>query len=457
MTSMMALKHGQNGTKTKTTSGNGSDENLSGNSSNPATARNIKTDLESVPEIPDTGISKAKGLPTILQVIFVGITLAQQQRRQQRQQLVPHQRLRLPLRQQQRQQLRRQLQQQRPLRLQPLQQRQQLRRQLQQQRPLPLQPQRPLRLQPLRQQRVLLQQQRQQQLPRQLKRRLPQQLQQQLPPRQRKLRLLPQQLQQQLQQQPAKQQQQVTSAACPTGYVRTPSGSCVNLLIDFNNCGSIGYVCASSYTSCSNGACSGAPAVQLTGGVTVPGWGGTVNVDDAYVTLSLPFSISLYGYVTSSASVQSNGCVCLSGCSSAYTNGPLPSGSFSGPTAFGYWDDLYIYAGTSQSVYYGTTGTYPNRNMIFEFYMAHFSGPTLYYHFQIVFYESSPNIVAYSYFQSSDGGSSATIGVQSSGSGPSMTYSVDTSGAVPVGSLSQNSPTMTLTFNTNAGTYSSSG
>ncbi|CAM4989019.1 unnamed protein product, partial [Rotaria socialis] len=144
-----------------TTSGNGSDENLSGNSSNPATARNIKTDLESVPEIPDTGISKAKGLPTILQVIFVGITLAQQQRRQQRQQLVPHQRLRLPLRQQQRQQLRRQLQQQRPLRLQPPQQRQQLRRQLQQRRPLRLQPlqqrqqlrrqlqqQRPLPLQP---------------------------------------------------------------------------------------------------------------------------------------------------------------------------------------------------------------------------------------------------------------------------------------------------------------------
>ncbi|CAF4052596.1 unnamed protein product, partial [Rotaria magnacalcarata] len=353
---------------------------------------------------------------------------------------------------------------------QPLQQRQQLQRQLQQQRPL--------RQQLLRQQRVLLQQQRQQQLPRQLKRRLPQQLQQQLPPRQRKLRLLPQQLQQQVQQlpprqrklrllpqqlqqqvqqQPAKQQQQVTSAACPTGYVRTPSGSCVNLLIDFNNCGSIGYVCASSYTSCSNGACSGAPAVQLTGGVTVPGWGGTVNVDDAYVTLSLPFSISLYGYVTSSASVQSNGCVCLSGCSSAYTNGPLPSGSFSGPTAFGYWDDLYIYAGTSQSVYYGTTGTYPNRNMVFEFYMAHFGGPTLYYHFQIVFYEAALNIVAYSYFQSSDGGASATIGVQSSGSGPSITYSVDTSGAVPVGSPSQNNPTMTLTFNTNTGTYSSSG
>ncbi|CAF1502750.1 unnamed protein product, partial [Rotaria sordida] len=97
------------------------------------------------------------------------------------------------------------------------------------------------------------------------------------------------------------------TAPCLTGYTRTPSGSCVNLLIDFNNCGSIGHVCASTYTSCSNGACSGAPAVQLTGAVAIAGWSGTVSVDDAYMTLSLPFSISLYGYTTSSASVQSNG------------------------------------------------------------------------------------------------------------------------------------------------------
>ncbi|CAF3219686.1 unnamed protein product [Rotaria sp. Silwood2] len=98
-----------------------------------------------------------------------------------------------------------------------------------------------------------------------------------------------------------------TSAPCPTGYVRTSSGSCVNLLIDFYNCGSIGYVCASNYTSCLNGICSSAPAVQLAGGVVVPGWNSSVNVDDAYITLSLPFSISLYGYSTSTASVQSNG------------------------------------------------------------------------------------------------------------------------------------------------------
>ncbi|CAF3655514.1 unnamed protein product [Rotaria socialis] len=60
----------------RTPSGNSLDENLSGNPSNPASARNIKADLESVPEVSDSRISKAKGLPTILQVIFVGITLA---------------------------------------------------------------------------------------------------------------------------------------------------------------------------------------------------------------------------------------------------------------------------------------------------------------------------------------------------------------------------------------------
>ena len=50
-------------------------------------------------------------------------------------------------------------------------------------------------------------------------------------------------------------------------------------------------------------------------------------------------------------------CVCLGGCSTAWTNSALPSSSFAGPTAFGHWDDLLIYAGTSQTVYFGTTGT----------------------------------------------------------------------------------------------------
>jgi hypothetical protein len=58
-------------------------------------------------------------------------------------------------------------------------------------------------------------------------------------------------------------------------------------------------------------------------------------------------------------------------------------------------------------------GTYLNRNLVFEFYTSHYGASSQYYHFQIVFFEASPNIVRYYYFQASDGGSSATIGTQS--------------------------------------------
>ncbi|CAF3422609.1 unnamed protein product [Rotaria sp. Silwood1] len=88
--------------------------------------------------------------------------------------------------------------------------------------------------------------------------------------------------------------------------------------------------------------------------------------------------------------------------------------------------------------------------------MAHYAAPTQYYHFQIVFFESSPNIVQYLYYQASDGGSSATIGVQSSGSGSRIQYSYN-SVSIPYGTSATSSPTLTLTFNTNSGTYTSSG
>ena len=78
-------------------------------------------------------------------------------------------------------------------------------------------------------------------------------------------------------------------------------------MIDFNNCGAINNVCASTYTSCSNGACSGAPAVLLVGGVPISGWGGAYSVDDSFMTISAPFPITMYGVTTSSPSVQTNG------------------------------------------------------------------------------------------------------------------------------------------------------
>lgn len=100
------------------------------------------------------------------------------------------------------------------------------------------------------------------------------------------------------------------ACTCQTGYVRTPSESCVNLLIDFNNCGSIGYVCGSMYISCSNGVCGNAPGVQVENGMRATEWGSTMDADDLVATITVPFAISLYGSATTTPRVQSNG-VCL--------------------------------------------------------------------------------------------------------------------------------------------------
>ena len=99
-------------------------------------------------------------------------------------------------------------------------------------------------------------------------------------------------------------------------------------------------------------------------------------------------------------------------CSTAYTNGILPDASFLGPTVFAYWDDLMIYENTAQTVYYGIGGQEPNRTVIFEFYESHIGTPSEYYHFQVIFYENVPGIVKIIYFETSDGGVSATVGVQ---------------------------------------------
>ncbi len=92
----------------------------------------------------------------------------------------------------------------------------------------------------------------------------------------------------------------------------------------------------------------------------------------------------------------------------------MPATPFPGTTALPYWDDLYIYSGTSQGIYYASEGNAPNRTLTFEFYMSHFTQPSQYYHYQVLFFEGAPGIVQYKYFDASDGGVSCTVGVQGS-------------------------------------------
>lgn len=104
--------------------------------------------------------------------------------------------------------------------------------------------------------------------------------------------------------------------------------------------------------------------------------------------------------------------ICFSNCSTTYTESELPSDIFSDVTLFPFWDDLYIYANTSQGIYYESQGNSPSRLLLIEFYMSHYVEEDQFYHFQVRFFENQPGIVEYRYFDATDQGDTCTIGMQ---------------------------------------------
>ena len=95
--------------------------------------------------------------------------------------------------------------------------------------------------------------------------------------------------------------------SCISPYILSSSGSCVNTLIDINNCGSLNRTCSSNYTSCSAGTCSTAPSVRIVNGSFI--WTAGINgtVDDNSFRVTLPFNITLYTTTTDYVYVTTNG------------------------------------------------------------------------------------------------------------------------------------------------------
>ncbi|CAF2474955.1 unnamed protein product [Rotaria sp. Silwood2] len=203
-----------------------------------------------------------------------------------------------------------------------------------------------------------------------------------------------------------------TTVKCVSPYVQEPSGNCINVLIDINNCGKINNVCPSTYTSCSAGLCSTLSSIKIINGTFI--WAASVNgsVDDKYFTISVPFNITLYNTTTTSITVTTNGVICLQSCSTTFTETALPTSAFSGATILPYWDDLYIFVNTSQGIYFDKQGNTPNRTFIIEYYCSHYQQSTDYYNFQVVFFENMPGIVQFIYYEVTDEGASATVGIQ---------------------------------------------
>ncbi len=94
---------------------------------------------------------------------------------------------------------------------------------------------------------------------------------------------------------------------CVFPFAPSPAGYCVNILIDFNNCGTVGYVCPANYTSCSAGLCDTAPDVLLPNAIPIFTAALNGSVDDVVYNLTLPFNITLYNTTTYFVKVTTNG------------------------------------------------------------------------------------------------------------------------------------------------------
>jgi hypothetical protein len=99
--------------------------------------------------------------------------------------------------------------------------------------------------------------------------------------------------------------------SCIYPDVRNESNFCVNIMIDPNNCGSLGNRCPSN-SSCSAGICSDAPGIQLLN--PTPIWSSSINgtADDQMYNVILPWAITLYNTTTNNITVTTNGVSCIS-------------------------------------------------------------------------------------------------------------------------------------------------
>ncbi|KAF3921246.1 hypothetical protein ABW21_db0205501 [Orbilia brochopaga] len=187
-----------------------------------------------------------------------------------------------------------------------------------------------------------------------------------------------------------------------------------------------------------------APAVQLSSPTPIYGNvinGSEANYDDVWTTLSLPFPITLYNLTTSVIYLSINGFISLDQApSTSFINSQLPvpesltAANFLPATSFcALWDDLYIYAGTQQGIFYQVDGDAPNRSVTFEYYTSAYQRSSEFYHFLMRYDEAAPGIITYRYLQVFNGGVSATIGAQARQLSLSTQWSFDTAEAVTDG------------------------
>ncbi|KAI4142716.1 MAG: hypothetical protein L6R39_004834, partial [Caloplaca ligustica] len=137
-------------------------------------------------------------------------------------------------------------------------------------------------------------------------------------------------------------------------------------------------------------------------------------VDDTYTTVDLPFPLQIGQNSSSHIFVTSNAVLSLYTGSASYVNSPIPTTQLPTFSALGFWDDTVINQGQPQGIFYQIDN---GNRVTFEYYLSHYQAAGEYYHFLISYSASNPGVFTYTYYQVSDLGASATVGMQYADSG----------------------------------------
>jgi N-acetylneuraminic acid mutarotase len=153
--------------------------------------------------------------------------------------------------------------------------------------------------------------------------------------------------------------------------------------------------------------------------------------DDCVNPVAIPFTFNFYGQSFTSVNASSNGNLQFSSTDVTWTNTCLPAALFN-YSILPHWDDLLL-TGAGQGIFTSVTGSAPNRILNIEWIGAYFSGGGT-VDFEVRLYETT-NRIDVIYGTVTQGGSSATVGVQRDTGSAFTQYSCNTAGTLAAGQL----------------------
>ena len=96
--------------------------------------------------------------------------------------------------------------------------------------------------------------------------------------------------------------------------------------------------------------------------------------------------------------------------SAQYYQQSLPTNTIPPYTACPFWDDLYLYGGTTEGVYYQLNST--SGTVTYEYILSGSGMPSDYYQYQVHYATSAPGVIYFRYFVVGELSGMAVVGVQ---------------------------------------------